>query len=62
MRISKKVDKKVGKQMRIDAGWHRIFKMGAAYAGVSIRELVEACFAEGYEQVKKDYGLKDNYE
>lgn len=52
------VDQKTTKQIKIDAGWHRVFRIGSARAGVSIKELVEACFSIAQPEVWKSYGLK----
>jgi len=51
------VDQKTTKQIKIDAGWHRLFKIASARAGVSIRELVEACFADSQKKIWKEYGI-----
>jgi len=43
---SKLVNKNITKPVRIDAGWHREFKILAAQQGKTIRELVEYGFPE----------------
>ena len=57
--MSRQIDKKTTKQVRIDAGMHKIIKVEAAKAGKSIRELVEASLTEylaGLEEVERVYG------
>jgi len=54
---SKQVDNKNTKQIRIDSGWHKLLKIDAAKAGISIRELVEACLSGYYAKTKDEYEL-----
>jgi len=56
--MTSRVDQKVTKQVKLDAEWHRQFKIASAKAGVSIRELMEACFTESQDRVWNDYGLR----
>lgn len=44
---SRQIDKKVTKQVRIDAGLHKLLKVKAAKQGKTIRELVEGFIVEG---------------
>lgn len=50
--LSRQVNKNITKQVRIDAGWHREFKVLAAKAGKTIRELVEEGFPETLDTYK----------
>lgn len=43
---TRQIDKKVTKQIRIDAGLHKLLKIQAAEVGKTIRELVESCLIE----------------
>lgn len=43
---NRQIDKKVTKQVRIDAGLHQILKIKSAKAGVSIRTLLEGHLAD----------------
>ncbi len=45
-RMNKKVDKKLTKQVRIDAGLHQLLKSKAKSSGMSIKALIEGCLAE----------------
>ncbi len=44
--MSRQVDTKHTKQVRIDAGWHKLLKMKAAEDGTTVKALVEAGLAE----------------
>ena len=44
--MSRQIDTKSTKQIRIDIGWHKILKVLAAEDGKTIKELVEACLTE----------------
>lgn len=43
---NRQIDKKSTKQIRIDAGLHRLLKLKATDAGTSIKDLLEAYLAE----------------
>lgn len=58
VRMDDKVDQKTTKQVKLDAGWHRQFKIASAMSGVSIKELMEACFTVAQQEVWRDYGVK----
>lgn len=44
--MSRQVDKKKTKQVRIDAGVHRLLKIKAAQTGESLRGLIEGALTE----------------
>lgn len=44
--MSKFVDKKLTKQIRIDSGLHQLLKVKAAKSGMSIKTLLEGFLAE----------------
>ena len=54
---SKLVDRKTTKQVRIDAGWHQILKVDSARAQTTIRELIETCLGDYYQETKKALGI-----
>ena len=56
---SKQVDTNDTKPVRLDVGWHKILKVDAARAEITIKELLEACLTEAYEKIRKEYGLVD---
>ncbi len=43
---TRKSDKNLTKQIRIDAGLHQLLKIKAAASGMSIKTLVEGCLAD----------------
>ncbi len=47
--VSRQIDKKKTKQVRIDSGLHKEVKIDAAKQGITIRDLIEGCLAEYYE-------------
>lgn len=51
--MSRQVDKRKTKQVRIDAGWHRELKVQAALQGTTIRDLIEGCLAEFFTPSKE---------
>ena len=46
MMTKRQVDKNKTKQVRIDAGIHKLAKIEAAKSGESLRSFVEGCLAE----------------
>ena len=44
--MSRQIDKKVTKQVRIDSGIHKLVKIKAARAGTTIRSLIEGALAD----------------
>lgn len=52
---NRQIDKKITKQIRIDAGLHRILKTKAAKAGISIKEFLEQCLNESSTFSDGDY-------
>ncbi len=44
--MSRKIDKKLTKQVRIDTGLHQLLKIKAAKRSMSIKELLEGYLAE----------------
>jgi hypothetical protein len=44
--MSRQSDKKTTKQVRIDAGWHKLVKVEAAKAGRTIREVLEEALSQ----------------
>ena len=53
-KMSRQVDKKATKQVRIDSGLHKLVKVKAAELGETIRNLVEAALVEYLGSVKRD--------
>lgn len=43
---NRQIDKKLTKQIRIDAGLHRLLRIKASNASMTIKTLVEGCLAE----------------
>ncbi len=48
---SKQSDKNLTKQIRIDAGLHKILKVESSKAGASIKTLLEGFIAEGLKEI-----------
>lgn len=48
--MSRKIDKNLSKQVRIDTGLHRLLKIKSAKAGVSIKTLLEGYIADGLKE------------
>jgi predicted HicB family RNase H-like nuclease len=46
MKKSRKIDKNLTKQVRIDSGLHQLLKIKAAKSGESIKTLIEGCLAD----------------
>lgn len=45
---NRQIDTKSTKQIRIDAGWHKLLRIEAAKGALTIKELVEGYFADCY--------------
>ena len=52
--MSRQSDKKTTKQVRIDAGLHKIAKVAAAEEGRTLKALLEECLVEYIGPVYKD--------
>lgn len=44
--MSRQVDKKLTKQVRIDAGLHHLLRIKSAEQQTTIKDLIEGCLAE----------------
>ena len=52
--MSRQIDKKTSKQVRIDVGLHKILKVMAAEEGRTLKALLEECLVEYLGPVHKD--------
>lgn len=52
--MSRQSDKKTTKQVRIDAGLHKMAKVRAAEEGMTLKALLEECFVKYLGPVYKD--------
>jgi|GEM_PF-5950528 len=48
--MSRQIDSKTTKQVRIDSGYHRILKVEASRDGKTIKELLEEYIVEGLDR------------
>lgn len=55
---SRQIDRKSTKQVRIDAGYHKLLKMEAAELGNSIKGIVEGLLAEHFQVEGTDISKK----
>lgn len=49
---NRQIDNKTTKQIRIDAGLHRLLKLHATKTGKTIKQLVEECLTELFDFTK----------
>ncbi len=54
--MSRQIDKKTTKQVRVDSGLHKILKVMAAEEGRTLKSLLEECLVELLGPVNKNEG------